>query len=405
MNKFLKNKKFLVLLAVVLVVVAIFIRVKNTNNPSKVDNIKADNIEVVKLPNMAVPRAGHSTIPLKDGRVLILGDVSSSNVVKIAEIFDPKTNKFYRISDTNFSHRSPKLFMMQNGKVLIIDFSGIEIFNPKTSKFERKYSDLLFNSQEACILKEQLSKKFTVNGSYSPYLFFMMSDALLLKNNKVFLDLGRYVKIYDMDKDVFSGTAKYLIVRGDERRVLLTDGKILVIGGLARKGFADEVESFNPKTNRFTIVGKIPFLKRIYKCILLKNGKIFILGSDTPTLIGSKSIIYYSNTVVIYDPKTNRSFIAGHTSMTKGHYDSVLLNDGKVLISEGYDIPSNSSFYEIYDPNTNKLKFYKASYLKRDMSQLTVLNNGNVLITGGIKTSLDSDLMPTSSAEIIAINK
>ena len=277
MNKFLKNKKFLVLLAVVLVVVAIFIRVKNTNNPSKVDNIKADNIEVVKLPNMAVPRAGHSTIPLKDGRVLILGDVSSSNVVKIAEIFDPKTNKFYRISDTNFSHRSPKLFMMQNGKVLIIDFSGIEIFNPKTSKFERKYSDLLFNSQEACILKEQLSKKFTVNGSYSPYLFFMMSDALLLKNNKVFLDLGRYVKIYDMDKDVFSGTAKYLIVRGDERRVLLTDGKILVIGGLARKGFADEVESFNPKTNRFTIVGKIPFLKRIYKCILLKNGKIFIL--------------------------------------------------------------------------------------------------------------------------------
>lgn len=89
------------------------------------------------LNNPNIRRAGHVVTLLDDGRVLITG---GSSWTSSAEIFDPETETFrFTDSDGLYIRQSHGAALMPDGKVFIAggDVSDAEIFDPISEKFQR----------------------------------------------------------------------------------------------------------------------------------------------------------------------------------------------------------------------------------------------------------------------------
>jgi hypothetical protein len=87
---------------------------------------------------------------------------------------------------------------------------------------------------------------------------------------------------------------------GEERRfhsaTLLRNGKVLIAGGAYGEAefinYRDTLELYDPKTGKFSPAGKMREKKAHQMALLLKNGKVFIMGGN----YGNKVL----NTVELY---------------------------------------------------------------------------------------------------------
>ena len=91
---------------------------------------------------MNIPRARHSAILLNDGNVLVTGGDTEIDgkheILKSAEIYNVKNNKFIEISDMNNEMWYHKMFLLENGNVLIVSNPNkLEIYDPKKSEFKK----------------------------------------------------------------------------------------------------------------------------------------------------------------------------------------------------------------------------------------------------------------------------
>ncbi|MEN9347300.1 MAG: hypothetical protein RLZZ77_811 [Bacteroidota bacterium] len=105
-------------------------------------------------------------------------------------------------------------------------------------------------------------------------------------------------------------------------------------------------------------------------------GKIFIAG-------GWDGFSTNWNTTEIFDPTTEEFTPGPIMSSGRTYHRSVQLNDGRILITGGYDGTNNLSSCEIYDPSTNQLVPTGSMNYGRSSHTCTVLPNGKVLVTGG----------------------
>ncbi len=119
-----------------------------------------------------------------------------------------------------------------------------------------------------------------------------------------------------------------------------------------------------PKHNVFVRVGDMNIPRVGHKAVLLKDGRVLILGGDS------------KNTVEIYNPKNKKFKLV--EEMLSGDVDTAtLLNDGKVLIT---GINANA---ELFDPRTEKFKLTNDMNYSRSGATATLLKNGRTLIIGG----------------------
>ena len=133
MKKFLnKINKIHVLAFIVLILICVIASVVfNANKPKY-------NV-FVRTPNLNIARVRHTATLLNDGRVLIVGGDPEidKNALRTAEVYDPVQNKFILLPNrTNIDHSGSKAFLLKNGQVVILDYNGIELFDPKTNTFK-----------------------------------------------------------------------------------------------------------------------------------------------------------------------------------------------------------------------------------------------------------------------------
>ena len=70
---------------------------------------------------MTVPRTGHATTQLADGRLLLTGgENATSQVNSSAEIFDPATNKFSTTGSMSQGRVGHTATLLSDGNVLIV---------------------------------------------------------------------------------------------------------------------------------------------------------------------------------------------------------------------------------------------------------------------------------------------
>jgi hypothetical protein len=161
--------------------------------------------------------------------------------------------------------------------------------------------------------------------------------------------------------------------------VFLNDGRILAGGGANEVGPEPTSETYDPSTDKWTVVGSLntgrdhtPFTK-------LHDGRIFISGGYVDNTAATLS------SAEIFDPVTNTwSYSTPLNQIREGHAE-VTLGDGKVLIAAG--VIGGTTTYptscEIFDPLTGTMSFTGSISQGRFGSVLFDSASGNALLICG----------------------
>lgn len=175
--------------------------------------------------------------------------------------------------------------------------------------------------------------------------------------------------------------------RGGYDSVLLNDGRVLITGGEKFEKNKDgeilkSAEIYNPETNKFTLIGNMNVPRWSHASVLLNNGKVLITGGRySEQWKASKTL----KSAEIYDPKTNKFTLINDMNFERDSHSMTLLNDNKVLIIE-------DSFYsktpsEIFDPMTVKFKVIQETNTYNPI----LTEDGNEVY--GYRSSLDKNTL------------
>lgn len=212
-------------------------------------------------------------------------------------------------------------------------------------------------------------------------------------HNNVEINYGKWMQgaeIYDHRTGKFIPTGNTKFPREYHTATLLKDGRVLIVGGLIFKGkqggIKDAIKSeiYDPYTGEFTLTGKLNYAREDHTATLLQDGRVLITGG------------YELKSAEIYNPKTRKFIPAGNMNVVRRHHFSFLLPNGNVLIIGGINDSWSKSLgwaqkrgrydftnIEEYNPKTQKFKIVAKLIKNRVAPECTLLKNGKILVTGG----------------------
>jgi hypothetical protein len=178
---------------------------------------------------------------------------------------------------------------------------------------------------------------------------------------------------------------------------LMGNGMVLVAGGFTAGVPGNAAAIYNPRTNAFTpVTATMVSVRGGHTATLINkgtnSGKVLICGGQV--LADSNAAGSVTNTCEIFTPNTaspNLGTFAAVQSMSSeriGHSASAIAG-GRVFVSGGrrWDNPLSTFTYlstnEIYDPENNQWQAVTALTQGRTDHSAVVLNNGTIMISGG----------------------
>jgi hypothetical protein len=258
--------------------------------------------------SMIEPRANHTATLLTDGRVLIAGPEASS----IVEVYDPASGRFFSTGGMFSPQSIQTATLLASGKVLVAGESHAELYDPATGIFlpaapyavQMNYytatlladGRVLFVGNGPAQIYDPARDAFSVSGSpVGRYL--ERHSATLLNNGKVLVAGGsndefpggrvELAQLYDPATDAFSATSDLLSGRDGHAAVLLSDGKVLLVGGEGAScsqgicqfaGSLASAEIYDPATGSFSAAGNMSSPRSSPRATRLKNGDVLITG-------------------------------------------------------------------------------------------------------------------------------
>ena len=333
---------------------------------------KASAAEGVIAPaaSMMTARSGHTATLLPTGDVLIAGGMNGNgNYSDTVEIYSTATDTFKSTQSLRAKRVGHTATVLPNGKVLVAGgyngdyLASAEIYDPATGRF-------------------------TVTGQMA----MPRSDhvAVLLKNGKVLLAGGigtgwtflASAELYDPSTGAFTLTGSMTTARESHTVTLLKSGKVLIAGGHKDRRAAMTVyssaELYDPERGIFSATGSMTTIRHKHAAALLPDGNVLIAGgSDKRDWQGQYA------SAEIYDSTAGKFRAIGDMNMARFKLANavVSLRDGKILLAGG------GERLELYDPAANTFKVVGGRIdTARFFSAATLLQDGRVLITGGYDT-------------------
>jgi len=232
--------------------------------------------------------------------------------------------------------------------------------------------------------------------------------ATTLADSRVLLAGGRGIgsataaDIFDPASETFEEVGPPLVTRGSHRAVLLNDGRVLLIGGLdtppgASTVALDSTEIWSPATGKFTRAASMKRPRSAHAAVTLTDGRVLVSGGLTaPAVNGVQPTPLAA--AELYHPATDRFSPVDPMNVARAHHQLTLLPDGRVLVSGGGPL-------EIYDPETNRFtRFEGDPTLGSEPTVATLLADGRVLITGVHTDTKSSDSDPEYARGAVIID-
>lgn len=122
----------------------------------------------------------------------------------------------------------------------------------------------------------------------------------------------------------FTAANPMLSARYAHTATLLTNGKVLIVGGynINLHNVLNSAELYDPNTGTFSATGNMATARNGHIATLLPNGKVLITGGDnTSTVLNSPEL---------YDPTTGTFSLTGNMATARIYHSATLLANGKV---------------------------------------------------------------------------
>lgn len=211
------------------------------------------------------------------------------------------------------------------------------------------------------------------------------NTATLLSNGKVlvvggFNSTGGYLtstELYDPATGKWSATGSLATARYAHTATLLNNGRVLIAGGYNdADGYLASVEIYDPGTGNWSAGGNLGTGRWLHTAVLLPNGKVLVAGGAN----GAGSLA----SAALYDRATNIWTNTGPLAAARKSHTATLLPSGKVLVAGGGNGAASITSAELYNPATGAWSGTGALAAARQSHTTTLLPDGKVLVAGGI---------------------
>jgi len=185
-------------------------------------------------------------------------------------------------------------------------------------------------------------------------------------------------ELYSPATGVWTNTGSMRTARYAHTAVLLTNGLVLVAGGVSNSILLASSEIYNPVAGTWTPTGNLNTTRYFASAFLLTNGTVLVVGGQTT----NGAIL---SSAEIYNPATGLwRYTASPMLMPQSQPISQLLPDGQLLVAGGLtNGAAVSGFSELYDPVGDSWSQTGSMNTPREAAGSVLLNNGIVLVAGG----------------------
>ena len=181
-------------------------------------------------------------------------------------------------------------------------------------------------------------------------------------------------------------TGSMNITRSNYTQTLLSDGRVLVVGGI-NGGITGSSEIYDPATGQWSITGSLNIARYGHAATLLSDGKVLVEGGITNGSSGGyfESSVYV-NSAEIFDPQTGIWRTTSSMINAKSFHTATLLSNNKVLVVGGktgrdYNGDTVCDYAEVYDVEIGSWTSIRGPGVYAHAAVL--MDNGQVLVTGG----------------------
>jgi N-acetylneuraminic acid mutarotase len=198
--------------------------------------------------------------------------------------------------------------------------------------------------------------------------------------------------LYDPQRRRWSSAEDTSVARVGHETVLLPNGQVLVAGGdeCDREGICNRsasAELFDPASGSWTPTGSLAVPRAGYSLSVLESGQVLAAGGQTCAPDFTQCVVTAS--AELYDPDSGAWSPAGDMTAPQASHTATVLSDGDVLIAGGFTCDEFGgdchavSTTQRYDPDTNM--WFAAAELAsaRFGHTATLLGDGRVLVAGG----------------------
>lgn len=123
-------------------------------------------------------------------------------------------------------------------------------------------------------------------------------------------------------------TGNLITARSQHTATLLTDGKVLVAGGIGPSGtILQKAELYDPATGNWTATGSMATVRYAHIATLLPNGKVLVAGGVIKVV---SNTVTCTQTAELYNPATGTWTTTGSMTKARGNHAATLLPNGQV---------------------------------------------------------------------------
>lgn len=347
----------------------------------------------------ATPTATATPTPVA-GDALILGGLVNNAASGSAEIYSAELGQFFAVGNMNCPRYSAKAVSLPAGKAFVttdggsgVAYDTVELFDSSTGQFtlgpklpdhRQGYSETALSDGTVLIAGGMvfggcIDSSVCGGACSEPPSPTLSGDA----------------ELFDPSSGNFTKTGALNIARSQHLAALLSDGRVLVVGGVvASGGYTTAAEIYDPSAGTFAETADLPDPVLWEHAVTLNNGKVLLVG-------GRDSAGASISHAELFDPKAGTFSATGNPVTPREATTAILLANGQVLLAGGASCSNSSSCdslasAELYDPNSGSFSATGNLTMNRRGAQANLLGNGKVLVSGGTTCSGGANC-PTST--------
>lgn len=272
-------------------------------------------------PDTTIPRCNHTATMLKDGRILVVGGASPTELKPATiELFEPSTGVWRVCGDALEARSSHTATLLKNGKVLVAGgrfkkgcICETELFDPETGAWTLSGNMRVGRSAAAaCLLQDGR---------------VLVSGGCDFDENQEQVPLSS-CEIFNPETNTWTVTGSMAHARHTHIAAVLGDGSVIVAGD--NGNLLDDSEIFNPKTNTWSSGGTLSGIRGA-------NAAAGLLSDGRLVLIGGMANDRLVKNIECYDGVTKLWSKQAELNIPRSQCSASFLPDGRIIVVGGRD--------------------------------------------------------------------